>query len=107
MVKNLFNQKLSKLWGKMDSKILNSKINKSIEMLQNPDTKELETELKSIDTDELIKKIDEFDKSKIDELNLDKQDLKEKISKIDLKKVASLLGDKGDEIISKLQKFLT
>ena len=107
MVKNLFNQKLSKLWGKMDSKILNSKINKSIEMLQNPDTKELETQLKSIDTDELIKKIDEFDKSKIDELNLDKQDLKEKISKIDLKKVASLLGDKGDEIISKLQKFLT
>ena len=97
MVKNLFNQKLSKLWGKMDS----------IEMLQNPDTKELETQLKSIDTDELIKKIDEFDKSKIDELNLDKQDLKEKISKIDLKKVASLLGDKGDEIISKLQKFLT
>ena len=107
MVKNLFNQKLSKLWGKMDSKILNSKINKSIEMLQNPDTKELETQLKSIDTDELIKKIDEFDKSKIDELNLDKKDLKEKISKIDLKKVASLLGDKGDEIISKLQKFLT
>lgn len=106
MVKNLLNQKLSKLWGKMDAKILNSKINKSIEMLQNSDTSEIEKQLKSIDTDELIQKLDEFDKSKIDELNLDKQDLKEKISKIDFKKFSSLLGEKGDEIILKLQKLL-
>lgn len=107
MVKNLLNQKISKLWEKMDSKILNSKLNKYLEILQNPDTSELEKKIKSIDTNDLIKKIDEFDKSKIDELDLDKQEIQEKISKVDLKKVSSLLGDKGDEIISKLQKFLT
>lgn len=107
MAKNLFNQKLSKLWGKMDSKILNSKINKSIEILQNPDTRELEKQLSKIDPNELLEKIDEFDQSKLDELDIDKKELKEKIANIDLTKVSSLLGDKGDEIISKLQNFLT
>ena len=57
MAKNLFNQKLSKLWGKMDSKILNSKINKSIEILQNTDTRELEKQLSKIDPNELLEKI--------------------------------------------------
>lgn len=103
----IFNEKLSKLWGKMDAKILNSKINKSIEILQNPDTTELEKKLSKIDTNELLQKIDEFDKSKLDELNIDKQELKEKISTLDLKKLSSLLGENGDEIIAKLQKFLT
>lgn len=103
----IFNEKISKLWGKMDSKILSSKINKSIELLQNPDTKELEKKLSKIDTKELLQKIDEFDKSKFEELNINKQELKEKIANIDLKKVSSLLGENGDEIISKLQKFLT
>ena len=107
MSKNLFSQKLSKMWGKMDSKILNSKINKSIEMLQSSDTKELEKQISKIDPNELLQKIDEFDQSKLDELDIDKKELKEKISTIDLKKVSSLLGEKGDEIISKLQNFLT
>lgn len=103
----LFSEKLSKLWGKMDSKLINSKINKSIELLKNPDSTELEKKLSKIDTKELLQKIDEFDKSKLDELNIDKQELKEKISNIDLAKVSSLLGEDGDEIISKLKKFLT
>ena len=102
----LFNEKLSKLWGKMDSKIVSSKINKYIDLLKNPDTKELEKKLSTLDTKELLQKIDEFDKSKLDELNINKQELKEKLSQIDLNKVSSLLGDDGDEIISKLQKFL-
>ena len=99
--------KLSKLFGKMDAKILNSKINKSIELLQNPDTTELEKKISKLDTKELLQKINEFDKSKLDELNIDKQELKEKISHLDLNKISSLLGENGDEIISKLQKFLT
>ena len=70
MPKNLFSQKLSKMWGKMDAKILNSKINKSIEMLQNSDTKELEKQISKIDANELLEKIDEFDQSKLDELDI-------------------------------------
>ncbi|MBP5426951.1 MAG: membrane trafficking protein [Clostridiales bacterium] len=107
MRKNIFNQKLSKFWNKMDSKILNSKINKSIEILKNPDTTELKKELSKIDTNELLKKIDEFDKSKFDELNIDKKELLEKLSTVDLDKVSNLLGENGNEIITKLKKFLT
>lgn len=107
MRKNIFSQKLSKLWGKLDSKIVNSKIDKSIEILKNPDTSELQKELSKIDTDELLQKINEFDESSLDELNIDKKELMAKLSTVDLDKVSSLLGDKGDEIISKIKKILT
>lgn len=107
MRKNIFSQKLSKLWGKVDSKIINSKIDKSIEMLKNPDTSELQKELNKIDTNELLQKIDEFDESKLDELDIDKKELLAKLSSVDLDKVSSLLGDKGNEIISKIKKILT
>lgn len=106
MKKNIFGQKLSKLWGKIDSKIVNSKIDKSIEMLKNPDTSELQKELSKIDTDELLQKIDEFDESKLNELDIDKKELLAKLSTVDLDKLSSLLGDKGDEVISKIKKIL-
>lgn len=106
MKKNIFGQKLSKLWGKIDSKIINSKIDKSIEMLKNPDTSELQKELSKIDTDELLQKIDEFDEAKLNELDIDKKELLAKLSTVDLNKLSSLLGDKGDEVISKIKKIL-
>lgn len=104
MRKNIFSQKLSKLWEKMDSKIINSKINKSIEILKNPD--ELQKEIQDINPDELLQKIDEFDPAKLDELNIDKKELLDKLKSVDLDKISSLLGNKGDEIVSKIKKLL-
>ncbi|NMB32900.1 MAG: membrane trafficking protein [Clostridium sp.] len=101
-----FNKKISELFGKIDEKMLQKKINTAIDMLQNGDTDELAKKLNKIDRSELLQKINEFDETKLDELNINKNEIKEKISDTDLANLAHLLGEQGDEIVDRLKDFL-
>lgn len=101
-----FSKKISELFGKMDEKMLQKKINTAIDMLQNGDIDDLAKKLNKIDKDELMQKINEFDESKLEKLNIDKDEIREKIKDTDLKNLSQLLGDQGDEIVCKLKSFL-
>lgn len=101
-----FNKKLAEMLGKMDEKVLETKLNKALEMLKNGNPDDLAKKLNKIDKNELMSKINEFDDSRLKALNLDKDEIKQKVSDADLSKLSQLIGDQGDEIIKKIKDII-
>ncbi len=103
---NGFNKKLADLLGKMDDKVLQTKINTAIDMLKNGDTEDLARKLNKIDKNEFMSKLNELDESRLKELNLNKAELKQRMSNIDMDAVKKMLGEKGPEIIDKIKDII-
>jgi transcriptional regulator of aromatic amino acid metabolism len=103
---NSINKKLAEILGKMDEKVLQTKLNAAIDMLKKGEVDELVKKINKMDKDELMNKINEFDMSRLNELNINKEEIKEMISKTDFDHLASLIGDQGDEIISKIKDII-
>lgn len=99
-------KKLAEMMGKMDQKVLEAKLNSAIDMLKKGNTDELAKKLAKVDKTELMAKINEFDDSKIKDLNINKNDLKQRVNDADLQKLAGLLGENGDEIIRKIKDII-
>ncbi len=103
---NSFNKKLTEILGKMDEKVLQAKINAALDMLKKGNTEELAKKLSKVDKEELLSKINEFDYSKLQGLNIDKEEIRRRVAEADLNKISQLIGEHGDEIISKLKDIL-
>ncbi len=103
---NGFNKKMTELLGKMDDKVLTAKINAAIEMLKNGDHDELAKKLNKVDKNEILEKLNEIDDEKIKELKLNKAELQQKMSNIDLNAVQKLLGENGSEIMGKIKDII-
>lgn len=59
-----------------------------------------------MDKQELISKINEFDESKLQEMNINKDEIKSKVSDADLQNLSRLIGDHGDEIVQKIKEII-
>lgn len=103
---NGFNKKLADIIGKMDEKVLQAKINAALDMLKNGNNEELAKKIGKMDKGELLSKINELDDSKLKEMNINKNDFKQKVSDADLNNLKKLLGDQGEQIISKLKDII-
>ncbi len=103
---NNLNKKLSELIGKMDDKVLQAKINAAVEMLRSGDTDDLAKKLNKVNKNEIVSKLNGIDESRLKELNLNKADLRQKMSNIDLDAVKKMLGDNGPEIIDKIKDII-
>lgn len=103
---NSLNKKLSELLGKVDEKVLQAKLNAAMEMLQKGDTEELVKQIGKVDKQELINKINDFDEESFKKLKIDKDEIKNKISDTDLDNFKTLIGEHGDEIISKIKDII-
>jgi hypothetical protein len=101
-----FNKKLAEMLGKMDEKVLQTRLNAAMEMLKKGNTEELAKKINKIDKEELLKKMSEFDESKLKDLKINKDELKQKISGEDLDKLAALIGDQGDEVVKKIKDII-
>jgi flavodoxin len=97
---------LAEMLGKMDEKVLQTRLNAAMEMLKKGNTEELAKKINKIDKEELLKKMSEFDESKLKDLKINKDELKQKISGEDLDKLAALIGDQGDEVIKKIKDII-
>ena len=95
-----------KLQELMSDKMLQSKVNKAIEMLKKEDVEELQKKIENIDKEELMKKINEIDSDKIKDIKLNKDEIKSKISKRELHKLENMLGKDSDAIMKKVNDFL-
>jgi hypothetical protein len=98
--------KLSDLFSRMDDAVTKIKINNALEMLKNGDSEELARKLRRMDMDEMLEKLNDFDKSKLKNMKIDTEELKEKISGQDLEKLKTMLGNRGDEIVNKIMDLL-
>ena len=103
---NAFNKKLADIIGKMDEKVLQAKINAALDMLKNGNNEELARKIGKMDKNELLTKMNELDDEKLKEMNINKNDIKQKVSDTDLNNLKKLIGEHGDEIISKLKDII-
>ncbi|HHW30756.1 MAG TPA: membrane trafficking protein [Clostridiaceae bacterium] len=103
---NSFNKKLAEIFGKVDEKVLQAKLNAAIDMLKKGEIDDLVKKINKMDKDELMRKINEFDMSKFNDLNIDKDEIKQLVSKSDFDNMAKLIGDQGEEIIKKIKDII-
>ncbi len=103
---NGLNKKLVEMLGKVDEKVLQAKINAALDMLKNGNNEELAKKIGKIDKNELLSKINELDENKLKEMSLNKSEFKQKVNDADLNNLQKLLGDQGEEIISKLKDII-
>lgn len=103
---NPFNKKLAEILGKMDEKVLQAKLNAAMEMLKKGEMDELVKKMNKMDKNELLEKMNEFDESKLNELNIDKEGIRQNVSDADLTNMARLIGDQGEEIINKIKDII-
>ncbi|MCX7842336.1 MAG: membrane trafficking protein [Clostridia bacterium] len=101
-----FRKQLADIVGKMDEKVLQAKLNAAMDMLKKGNTEELARKLNKMDKVELVQKINEFDESKLKEMNINVEELKQKITPSDLDRLSVLLGDQGHEIVEKIKSLL-
>jgi hypothetical protein len=103
---NSLGKKLSELIGKMDDKVLQAKLNSAFEMLKDGKNEEIAKKIGKIDKNELLSKINELDEGKLKEMNLNKADIKQKLSSVDLDAFQKMLGEQGPEIIGKIKDII-
>jgi hypothetical protein len=95
-----------KIQEMMQDKIIQAKVTKAIDMLKKESPADIEKKLSSIDKDELMEKINEFDEEKIKNLKINKDEIKKKITQKDLDKLEKILGKDSDAIMKKVNDFL-
>lgn len=95
-----------KIQEMMQDKMLQSKVNKAIEILKKDSPADLQKKLSSIDKDELMEKVNEFDEEKLKNVKINKDEIKKKITQKDLDKLEKILGKDSDVIMKKVNDFL-
>ena len=103
---NALNKKLAEIIGKMDEKVLQAKLNAALEMLKNGNNEELAKKINKLDKNEFLSKLNELDENKLKEMNIDKKEMKQKLENVDLANIQKMLGEHGEEIISKIKGII-
>lgn len=106
MNNNPLSKKFVEILGKMDEKVLKTKLNAAMDMLKKGELDELVKNLNKMDKKELLDKIEELDEEKLKKLQINKQEIKNKVSEQDFNTLADMLGDQGNEIVDKIKQIL-
>lgn len=105
-VGNGLNKKFSEILGKMDNKVLQAKLNTALDMLKKGKTDELAKKINKIDKEELLEKANDFNMQKLDELNIDIEEIKSKVTCQDLETLKNIIGDHGEELVKKFKDII-
>lgn len=106
MDNNFLKGNLSDALGKINKNVLQSKLELAIYMLKKGDVDELTRLFNSTDIDLLIDKLQEIDKSTIQQLNLNTSNIKSRITDSDLNKLSQAIGRRGNEVVNKIKEIL-
>lgn len=93
------------MFNKIEGKITNAKIEKGVEKLKKTSVDDLARQLENIDREELRKKISELDTKKIKDLNINIEAIKRKLSQDDIDKIKKLAGNDKELIMKKLDEL--
>jgi hypothetical protein len=94
--------KLSELFGKVDSKILEAKLNQAVDMLKNGEHEELIKKLNNMDKQEILDKLSEIEKLPKENLEALKSKFGNEISSNEISKIKGKLDSDGKKIIEKM-----
>ncbi|MDD4296224.1 MAG: hypothetical protein PHC69_04610 [Ruminiclostridium sp.] len=90
----------------VQGQITKKKIEKGLEMLKNESPSDLRKKLQNVDINEVLQKMDEYDKKRLNELGIDVAELRSKVSDADMQKIHQVLGSDGEMIIRKIRDML-
>jgi len=97
---------MADILGKVDEKVLQAKINSALDMLQKGEIDEIVKKINKMDKNELLEKINEIDEYKLKAFNINKEEIRQKVSDADLNRLAKMLGEHGDEIVKKFKDII-
>ena len=106
IVMNGFNKKMNQMFGKMDERMMKMKINEALNMLKNGKQEELAKKLEKTDKKELLEKLKSVDSKTISDLNININEIKDKITEEDFKKMKNATDEDGKEIVDKIKNIL-
>jgi len=90
----------------VQGQITKKKIEKGLEMLKKESPSELKKRLQNVDINEVLQKMDEYDKKRLYELGIDISEFKNKVSDADIQKIRQVLGRDGEMVIRKIRDML-
>ncbi len=90
----------------LQGQVTKRKIEKGLEILKKENPDELRRKLKNVDINEVLQKMDEYDKTRLNELGIDVAELRSKVSEADIQKARQVLGSDGEAIIRKIRDML-
>ncbi len=97
---------MSDLSNFIQGQITRKKIEKGLEMLHNESPTELKKKLQNVDMNEILQKMDEYDKNRLQELGININELKGRVSESDIQKIQQVLGRDSERLIRKLRNML-
>jgi len=90
----------------LQGQITKKKIEKGLDILRRETPAELKRRLQNIDINEVLVKLDEYDRNRLRELGINVAELKDRVSESDIQKIRQVLGRDGDLIIKKIRNML-
>ncbi len=90
----------------LQGQVTKRKIEKGLEILKKESPDELRRKLKNVDINEVLQKMDEYDKTRLNELGIDVSELRSKVSEADIQKARQVLGRDGEAVIRKIHDML-
>jgi len=97
---------MSEISNFIQGQITRKKIEKGLEMLHNESPAELKKKLQNVDMNEILQKMDEYDKTRLQELGINVSELKGRVTESDIGKIQQVLGRDSERIIRKLRNML-
>lgn len=97
---------MSEISNFIQGQITRKKLEKGLEMLHNESPSELKKRLQNVDMNEILQKMDEYDRSRLQELGINVNELKGRVSESDILKIQQVLGRDSERVISKLRNML-
>jgi Mg/Co/Ni transporter MgtE len=86
--------------------ITKKKLEKGLEMLRNESAAELKRKIRDFNIDEILQKMDEYDKRRLQELGINVSEFRGRISEKDIQKIHQVLGSDSERVIRKLRNLL-
>ncbi|NLG88271.1 MAG: V-type ATPase 116kDa subunit family protein [Clostridiaceae bacterium] len=90
----------------LQGQITKKKIEKGLEILHRESPAELRRRIQNVDINEVLAKLNEYDKNRLRELGINVAELKDRVSESDIQKIRQVLGRDGDLIIKKIRNLL-
>lgn len=90
----------------IQGQITRKKIEKGLEMLHNESPSELKKRLQNVDMNDILQKMDEYDKARLQELGINVNELKGRVTESDILKIQQVLGRDSERVIRKLRNML-
>ncbi|MBR5501350.1 MAG: membrane trafficking protein [Clostridia bacterium] len=97
---------MGKMFEKIDQKIMEKKLEQGLDMLKNKPEGELSKKLAGVNREELLRKMNEIDPSKLKQMNINIEEIKQKITSADLEKIKRLAGKDSDAVMRKINELL-